>query len=476
MSAAAAQEKAADRAPNGDGADAPTETVSSKSFTYSEAITVVERDVEPDVENEKDTGETSTGLESGASVSDTVRAALLNNPQVQIAKSRLDAAEADRFAALGGMLPDVEISAAYADEDLRSNRLQTLQDRDGTTVGVTAIQPVSQGLSAFNRFRSARASLDEAGHFYESVRQQTAFAAARAHASVVLSREIVAHRVSNLALLTRQYEIVSRRQRAGAQGRTGVEQALARRAQAQVDLGEARTELARSETAYRRIVGHDAPAEITEDPYDASRAPENLAEAIELAQLANPSLGAGEAALEAARYSKDAARGDFAPRITLEGSYFQRFGADQALAGDDEEYQLVARLRLPIFNQGRNIAGLRSAKASEREARAALDETRLETEETVMRSWRQLAQAEFKRIAAEKGIEAAKQSVKGLQLEYEAGQRTVIDVLDGQRDLVLAEISLSQAEFDLRVSQYELAAATGAILQAFAVNDGPSPD
>ncbi len=443
----------------------------SEPFIYSKSYSVVaavQSPQSPQIPTEIDS---EKFLPSGGErVADAIRAALANNPQVEIAQSRVDAAAADRFAALGGFLPDVEVSAAYADESLRSSSLQTLQDRDGTTFGVTAVQPVSQGLSAFNRFRGARASLSEADLSLASVRQQTALAAARVHSAVVLAREIVKHRVSNLSLLNRQYEIVRRRQEAGAQGRTGVEQASARRAQAQVALGEARSMLAESEAAYRRIVGHGAPAEIASDPYDSTKSPPTMLDAIAHAKQLNPSVNAAEAAVKAAKHSKSAAIGDFAPKVTLEGSYFQRFGADQTLTQEDEEYQLVARLRMPIFNQGRSIAGLRSARANVRQARANLDQTALNVDEVVTRSWRQLAQAEVKRVAARQGIEAAKQSVRGLQLEYEAGQRTVIDVLDGQRDLVQAEIALSQAEFDLRVSQYELTAATGTILQAFAAD------
>lgn len=470
-----------DAAPEFRGSVYPAEDLEkyfSTSFNYSDSYQVVA----PKPANTKTAyDESNSEIKSsspkdGETVADAIRAALGNNPQVEIAKSRVDAAEAGRFAALGQFLPDIEVSAAYSDESLRSNSLQTLQDRDGTTLGVTAIQPISQGLSTFNRFRGARASLSEADLAFESVRQQTALAAARAHASVLLARQIVEHRVSNLTLLNRQYEVVRKRQEAGAQGRTGVEQALARRARAQVDLGDARAVLAQSEAAYRRIVGHGAPVKIVQAPYDSSRTPSTLLDSIALAQEANPSVSAAEAASEAAQYSKNAALGDFAPKVTLEGSYFQRFGATQTLTQEDEEYQLVARLRMPIFNQGRTIAGLRTARASVREAHALLDQIRRETEEAVTRSWRQLAQAEFKRIAAKQGIEAAKQSVKGLQLEYEAGQRSVIDVLDGQRDLVQAEISLSQAEFDLRVSQYELAAATGGILRAFGADEDAASD
>ena len=406
---------------------------------------------------------------NGETVKDAIETALSFNPQIEISKSQVDAAAADQFAAFGQFLPDVEVTAAHTDDSWRSSSLQTLQDRDGTTFGVTAVQPISQGLATFNRYRSARSRLNQADFSFLSVRQQVAFNAARAHANVVLAREIVDHRVSNLALLNRQFEIVSKRAKAGAQGRTGVEQARVRRAQAQVDLGTARASLAQSEAAYHRITGRETPVQFQADESDRDRSTSTLDGSIQLARDANPDVNASEEALKAAEFAKGAALGDFAPKVTLEGSYFRRFGADQTLTQEDDEYQLVARLRVPIFNQGRNIADLRNARASTRQARAELNSTRLAIDEVVTRSWRQLAQAENKRVAAKQGIEAAKQSVKGLQLEYEAGQRTVIDVLDGQRDLVQALISLSQSEFDVRVSRYELFAATGSIFDAFEI-------
>lgn len=409
--------------------------------------------------------------QDGDTVADAIEAALAFNPDVEIARSQFAAAKADRFAALGQFLPDIEVTAAYTDENLRSASLQTLTDRDGATLGVTAVQPVSQGLTAFNRFRSARARQSQAELAYLAAQLQTAFAAANAHASVVLAREIVSHRINNLALLSRQFEIVSERERAGAQGRTGVEQARVRRARAQVDLAAARSALADSEAAYRRITGRDPSSPFAPDVYDSSRTPLSLEDSIDRARHRNPSVNAAEAGFKAARYSKSAAAGDFAPRVTLEGSYLRRFDDDPAATQLEEEYQLVARMRMPIFNQGRNIAALRTARASVREAQAQRDQARLFIDETVSRSWRQLVEAEARRAAASLGIDAAKQSVRGLQLEYEAGQRTVIDVLDGQRDLVQAEISLSQAEFDLRVRQYELATATGSLLEVFAIGD-----
>jgi outer membrane protein len=418
---------------------------------------------------EKEAPPPDGGADEAETVIGAIRAALAHNPQIRLAEGRKDAAKADRFRALGGFLPNIEASATYADDSLRSETLQSLTDRDGTTIGVTAVQPVFQGLSAINRYRAARSRVDQSDLTLTAALQQTALEAARAHAGVVLARDIVQHRIDNMALVNRQLTIAQRRLEAGAQSRTGVEQARMRLAQAQVDLGQARTVLAEQEAAFIRITGRPPAANLVPDMRNIAGAFASLDEAVAAARNNNPLIAAADAGVDAARHAKNAAKGEFAPDLTIEGSYFKRYGESEILApeNDDEEYQLVARMRMPIFRQGNTIADLRGAGALVSQQEAQMTVTLLAVEETVARSWRQWAEAQARAAAAKTGIDAAEQSVKGLEMEYNAGQRTVIDVLDGQRDLVIAQISASQAAFDVRASQYDLAAATGVILEAF---------
>lgn len=414
----------------------------------------------PEAETDADTAPVA----SGETVQDAMKAALSFAPQLDIAHSQQKAAGAEKFRALGGFLPNVEASVAYTDDDWRSSTLSTLEDRNGTTFGLTASQPVFQGLSAVNRYRAARSRYTQASHGVLSAREQIALEAAQTHAAVVLARAIVAHRIENLTLVGKQYEAAERRMKAGAQSRTGVEQARMRQAQAQVDLGQARAILAQREAAYERITGRTPPPEMAADPSTDKYGLDNLQDALDVAIADNPSLNAARAGAKAARLDKHAARGDFAPQLSVEGNYFRRYGDDD-VAGEDEEYQIVARVRVPIFAQGRNVANLRSSSATAAQERARLTGSRLAVQETVARSWRQLGEAEARKIAAAMAIEAASLSVRGLQIEYEAGRRTLIDVLDGQRDLVTANISLSQAEHDYRATLYELAAVTGRLAE-----------
>ncbi len=400
---------------------------------------------------------------AGETVRYAITAALAHNPEIEVARSRSQAASADRLRSVGRFLPNIEASVSYADDSLRSSALGTLEDRDGTTLGITASQPIFQGLSALNGFRASRARLSQSKYLLMSAHEQVALSASQAHSGVTLAREIVAHRQANLKLVNRQFEITERRRKAGAQSRTGVEQAKMRRAQAQVDLGRARAFVADREAAYARIVGHEPPQDMIIDPATEDFGLDTRETALAAALANNPNLNAARAGVKAAKHAKNAAKGDFAPKLALEGTYFRRYG-DGVSPDDEEEYQVVARVRLPIFAQGRNYAGLKSAGAAAAESNAQLRGTRLFVEETIARSWRQLGDAEARRIAAAHAIDAATASVKGLQIEYETGRRTVIDVLNGQRDLVIAMISLSQAEHDYRIIQYELAATTGRLL------------
>jgi len=403
---------------------------------------------------------------SGETVREAIAAALAFAPELDVARSERRAADAERFRALGGFLPDIEASVAYTDDDLRSDSLPTLTDRNGTTLGLSVSQPVFQGLSAVNRYRAARARRDQAGHGLLGAREAIALEAARAHAGVVLARDIVKHRIENLSLVGRQFEAAERRMKAGAQSRTGVEQARMRQGQARVDLGQARAFLADREAAYERVTGRQAPAALAPDPAARADDLEDLQAALDAARADNPALNAARAGARAARLDRNAAYGDFAPQLSIEGNYFRRYGETGLAGEDDEEYQVVARLRAPIFAQGRNVANLRARAAGAAQENARATAAQLAVRETVARSWRQIGEAEAQRLAAAMAIEAAALSVRGLQIEYEAGGRTLIDVLDGQRDLVIAKISLSQAEHDYRIAVYELVAAAGRLAGA----------
>ena len=181
----------------------------------------------------------------------------------------------------------------------------------------------------------------------------------------------------------------------------------------------------------------------------------------------SPILNAARHGADSSRLGVAAAKGDFGPKLFVEGSYLNRLRQQTGLTQEDE-YQVVARMRVPIFAGGRNIGGLRRASAQYAQSKAEYANANLALRETIERSWRQMQLAQTRGVIAARTIEAAEKAVEGLQIEYEAGRRNVIDVLDGQRDLINAQIGRSQADHDYRLAGYELLATIGVLADIYA--------
>ena len=126
---------------------------------------------------------------SAEDVGAAIQSALAHDPRVELAEAATDLARSEAVSQLSGFLPTIEGTVSYTDDGLRSSSLDTLQERDGTTLGVTVSQPVFQAFSDINRYRAARKSVDQQEFLELDARNRIALGAARAHASTVfLSR------------------------------------------------------------------------------------------------------------------------------------------------------------------------------------------------------------------------------------------------------------------------------------------------
>ena len=412
------------------------------------------------------------GSAAAEDVQTAIEAALAHDPRAELAAAATDTARSDVVSQLSGFLPTVEGTVSYTDDNLRSASLDTLQERDGTTLGVTVSQPVFQTFTSVNRYRAAKRTVSRQEFLETNTRNQIALSAARAHAGTVFYREITRSRNDNIKLLSRQHEIARRRMEAGAQSITGVEQARMRRDQAMVDLELTRASLIANEAAYARIIGHPPPENLTVDDGKFLDGFDALETAIGAGMHNSPALNAARNGADAARLGVAAAKGDFGPKVFVEGSYLNRLRQQPGLVQEDE-YQVVARLRLPIFSGGRNIGGYRRASAQYARSKAEYLNANLALREVIERTWRQMQAAKARSMIAERAINAAERAVEGLQMEYEAGQRNVIDVLDGQRDLLNAQIGRAQANHDYRLAGYELLATIGVFADVNSAVESP---
>ena len=275
---------------------------------------------------------------------------------------------------------------------------------------------------------------------------------------VELARRTVASRTESLRIFTRRFEV-------GSTSKLELTQVDTLLAQART-LG-AQLEQARALRlhALEQLVGAPlAPALAALDAgFDDATVLRELRAGLPSELLAaRPDIAAAEQQLRAAQANIGAARAAFFPRITLTSSFGTASAEfDGLFDAGSRAWNLVPRLTLPIFDAGRNQAGLDLA-AVRRDVAVA------NYEKSVQNAFREVADAMSARrwlaeqLRIQQGALAAQtERARLAKLRYDNGATPYLEVLDAQRDLLSAEQQLVQTRRALLSSQVSLYAALG---------------
>ena len=122
---------------------------------------------------------------------------------------------------------------------------------------------------------------------------------------------------------------------------------------------------------------------------------------------------------------------------------------------------MVARLTVPIYEGGQVYSATRQAKEEAGQRRLEADLVRDQVRAQVSSSWGRLEAARAQIQAAQAQIDAAETALSGVREEARVGQRTTLDVLNAQQELLTARVNLIQAQRDRVVASYSLVNAMG---------------
>ena len=124
---------------------------------------------------------------------------------------------------------------------------------------------------------------------------------------------------------------------------------------------------------------------------------------------------------------------------------------------------VVGQLNVPIYQGGAEYSAIRQAKETLGQQRLTVDVNRDQARATVAQSWAQRDAAQSQIVAAIAAVDAAEVALNGVRQEARVGQRTTIDVLNAQQELINARIALVTAQRDRVIASYGLLAAVGGL-------------
>ena len=141
-------------------------------------------------------------------------------------------------------------------------------------------------------------------------------------------------------------------------------------------------------------------------------------------------------------YQVKVAEGALLPTLTLQGAANKTHGSTNSLTTRESmSASATAQLTVPLYQGGGEYATIRQAKETLGQRRLDLDTARDQVQQTVTQAWGQLEAAKAQIEATKAQVAAAEIALNGVREEARVGQRTTLDVLNAQQELVNARAS-----------------------------------
>lgn len=368
-----------------------------------------------------------------------VAQAVKTSPTLGRGEAALRAAEADLLAQGGAFLPQISVG---------------LRPDDDSAFAVTSFGAISQllydGGASTARETAARARVigGLAGRLDAGAR--AAMSAVEAWSSVATARALLQVSETSLTSLEATTAQIEERSSAGLGSSVDALTARSRLANERAAVVTARSEVFRAEAIFIEVFGR-APAPGLTMPPQAPSAPEAGADG-------SPTVRRAEAEVLAAEAEHAAAIAGRVPTLSVTVSAVPGAPAATGLATE----QLLSPSR------GRT-ARVAAAEARIDAMRVDLDAIKREVESRL-----RILSAEQRAVADRLAATAAATEANRANLEmardqFEAGRRSLIELLDAEREALASERQSILAEHDRTMLGYAMLAATGDILDVFGV-------
>lgn len=377
-----------------------------------------------------------------------IEQALTNNRDLPAAVANVQVARSNWLIQRSQLFPTVngQLGATFGQIPAGAGASGQISERVFTAeLGVTAYE-----VDLFGRVRSlSRAALEQ--YFASKDARDAAQIGlvgqvAQAWLTLAADRSLLAVANDTVAEAMASLDLTSAKFDHGEAALGDVDQARGLVAQAQYDVGRYSTQVAQDKDALELLAGSPVaeqllPASIDDEARILGALPTGVSSEV---LRARPDVLQTEEQLKAANANIGAARAAFFPQITLTGAGGVASVALSSLfTAGASTWSFAPQLTQPIFDAGKNRAGLAQAKAQRDLARANY-------EKAIQTAFREVADALAQRaridgqLSAQEIMEAtAADAVRLTKAEYARGSASYLDVLVAERSLYAAQQTLA---------------------------------
>lgn len=181
------------------------------------------------------------------------------------------------------------------------------------------------------------------------------------------------------------------------------------------------------------------------------------------AETRNPDLRAANASVQASQYEVSAAKGGYLPTLTVD--YFYGIDATHFATFTDGfrnlGYSATATLSIPLWNWGATHSKVVQADLRHKQATRELSFTQRKLLAAMRSLYSEAETARAELDLLRSSAELAAESLRLTTLRYQSGEATVLEVVDAQNSLMLAQNGYSDGQLRYRTALANLQTLTG---------------
>jgi outer membrane protein TolC len=394
----------------------------------------------------------------------------------QAAMTDAAVAREDRFQAKAALKPSVNYMTQYLGTQgngvLPESRFVT---NDGVHVyrswGIVH-QDLTPDLYYNSTYRRAQAAEALAAAKVEIAQRGLAVTVTRNYYALVTAQRKYATAQQSLQQSQRFLQITQQEEQAGQVAHSDVVKAQIQAEQQRQALDETTLAMGQTRLNLAVLLFPDLNENFTVvDDLDSALALPPFADVQVMGERQNPDLRVAEQTLRAATQDIRIAKNALLPSIAIDGNYgieANAFALHSRVAAFPEAgvlpnlgYFIDARFTLPIFDWGARRSKVRQAEFKEKEAQVALTQTQRQLVTNLYLYYNEALTARASVDTLRRAADLAAESLRLINLRYQAGESTALEVVDAQNTLIQARNAYDDAEARYRNAISTLQTVTG---------------
>lgn len=382
------------------------------------------------------------------------------NPTLQAARSQQRAVDESVPIARSAALPSLSGTATYTEFVEKGTPSVNAPSRN-LDLAASAGLSVYAGGAIRNSISAAKTRVEAGQADLRAVESGVFSQVVSSYMDVILNQAVVSLNGKNVDRLEVNLQATKDRFEIGDLTRTDVAQSQSRLATARSQTRSAEAGLIAARERYIQVVGK-AP-EALEPPPALPGLPTSADEAVGIALDNNPDLAAARQRSKAAGFDTKAAGAGRLPKVSVftgidRSDYLKSATAPLPTA---TSAQAGVRATIPLFQGGLPAAQRRQAQAREGatlEQEIGIERQVIASVRSAFASWQA---ANDVITSSQTAVDAAALSLEGVRAENTVGNRTILDILNAENELLNAQVQLVTARRNAYVAGFNLLAAMG---------------